>query len=384
MTPAQSPPPGDHPRHAKLLTGHLGETSLLLLLGLGGPALSYEPPAVSAHSTQVSPQQPAAEEEPASTSTTNAAPRPLVLAFSSLRDRPAFAALYFYRHDGVSRGELLPGQPQQPERSDTHPSLTADGTTCLSTSKQVGGFGPRVQLYDRQRNTFLPELPFNDTFAARTEATLSADGRWIVFSVWDQAGQPGGWDLLLYDRQANRFVDLPGLNTASNEREPALSPDGRWITFVTDRPTGAGLSDVGLYDRKGASLVELPGLNTPHRELNPVPSPDGRQLAFVSNRPDGAGGKDLYLYDRTTRQVRAPSGINSAGHEQTPRFSPDGRYLVFVSERSTGPGERDLFLYDLSRQQLLPTPGLNSPAEDFDPAIAQPMPAPESPASPSR
>jgi hypothetical protein len=299
-------------------------------------------------------------------------PQPLILAFSSLRDRPAFATLHFYRHDGVSQGELLPGQPQQPERGDTHPSLTAEGTLCLSTSKQVGGFGPQLQLYDRVRREFLPEPPFNPTFAARTEATLSADGRWIVLSAWDQAGQPGGWDLQLYDRRHERFVDLPGLNTAANEREPALSPDGRWITFVSDRAGGAGRSDVWLYDRDEAHLVELPGLNTPHRELNAVPSPDGAQMAFISDRPGGAGGKDLYLYARSTRQVRSPAGLNSAGHEQTPRFSPDGRFLVFVSERSTGPGERDIFLYDLHQERLLPTPGLNSPAEDFDPAIAHP------------
>jgi hypothetical protein len=384
VTAALSPPRSGRPPTAGLPIIRRWTFPLLLLQAQTAAVLCDEPPAVTAPSAKITRQQPATEPESGSVLPPNVATRPLILAFSSLRDRPAFAAVYFYRHDGVSRGELLPGQPQQPERSDTHPSMNFDGTICLATSKQVGGFGPRVQLYDRQRSTFLPEPPFNDTFAARTEATLSADGRWIVLSAWDQAGQPGGWDLLLYDRHANRFVDLPGLNTAANEREPAISPDGRWITFVTDRPTGAGLSDVGLYDREAASLVELPGLNTPHRELNPVPSPDGQHLAFISNRPGGAGGKDLYLYDRSTRQVRAPAGLNSAGHEQTPRFSPDGRYLVFVSERSTGPGERDLFLYDLPLNQFLPTPGLNSPAEDFDPALAQPIAAPEPPASPSR
>jgi hypothetical protein len=319
----------------------------------------------------------ATEPPPATPATNSASPRPLpatptlLLAFSSLRDRPAFATLHYYRHDGVSQGELLPGHPPQSERGDTHPSLTADGTLCLSTSKQVGGFAPQLRLYDRARREFLPDLPFNGTFAARTEATLSADGRWIVLSAWDQAGQPGGWDLFLYDRGQERFVELPGLNTAENEREPAISADGRWITFVSDRPTGAGLSDIWLYDREGSGLVELPGLNTPHRELNAVPSPDGAQVAFISDRPGGAGGKDLYLYDRHTKQVRSPSNLNSAGHEQTPRFSPDSRYLVFVSERSTGPGERDIFLYDQHQECLLPTPGLNTPAEDFDPAIAQ-------------
>lgn len=299
-------------------------------------------------------------------------PPGLVIAFSSLRDRPAFASLHFYRHDGVAAGEMLPGCEQLPERGDTHPSLTVDGRICLSTSKQVGGFGPQLQLFDRERRELLPSLSFNAAFGARTEATLSGNGRWIVLSAWDQPGQPGGWDLLLYDRQRDCFVDLPGLNTTANEREPAISPDGRWITLISDRATGTGLSDVWLYDREAGGLVDLPGLNTSHRELNPVPSPDGQWVAFVSDRPGGLGGKDLYLYDRMNGLVRVPTGLNSAGHEQSPRFSPDGRYLVFVSERSAGAGERDLFLYDLKLESLLPTPGLNSTAEDFDPAIAQP------------
>jgi hypothetical protein len=79
---------------------------------------------------------------------------------------------------------------------------------------------------------------------------------------------------------------------------PALSPVGSWITFVTDRPTGAGLSDVVLYDRKAASLVELPELNIPHRELNSVPIPDGRYPMFDSGRLTCLGERDLFQYVR--------------------------------------------------------------------------------------
>ncbi len=140
MTAALSPPRSGRPPTAGLPIIRRWTCPLLLLLPQTAAVLCDEPPVVTGPSAKITRQQPATEPESASVSPPNVAPHPLILAFSSLRDRPAFAAVYFYRHDGVSRGELLPGQPQQPERSDTHPSLTADGTICLSTSKRSSSF----------------------------------------------------------------------------------------------------------------------------------------------------------------------------------------------------------------------------------------------------
>src|SRR5690242_9283175 len=74
----------------------------------------------------------------AQTSDASARPRPLLIAFSSLRDRPAFASLYVYRHDGLGNGSIIAAVPTAFERGDTRPSLSADGSLCLYTSKQVG------------------------------------------------------------------------------------------------------------------------------------------------------------------------------------------------------------------------------------------------------
>jgi hypothetical protein len=297
-------------------------------------------------------------------------PRPLLIGFSSLRDRPAFASLYFYRHDGTVDGRIVAKVPAAFERGDTHPSLTSDGALCLFTAKQVGGFPPQLQFFDVARREMLATPEFNSQFAARTDASLSGQGKLIALCAWDVPGQPGGWDVLLFDRKDRKFVDLPGLNTENNERDVAISGNGRYLAFVSDRPESTGLSDIYLYDRDASQIIPLPGLNSSHRELNPALNHDGRLVAFVSDRPDGAGGKDIYLYDRQDGEVSVPAGLNSVGHEQTPAFSPDGRFLVFVSERTRGSGERDIYLYDRTLARLLPTPGLNSAAEDFDPCLA--------------
>jgi dipeptidyl aminopeptidase/acylaminoacyl peptidase len=294
--------------------------------------------------------------------------RRLVIAFASHRERPAFANLYFYRHDGVGKGELTGSIPALFERADSHPSLTSDGAVCAYASKQVGGFTPLVNFWNRHEGRTTVGPAFNADAGARIEPCVSGDGKLLAFCARGQAGSMGGWDVQLFNMAAGTPVELPGLNSEHDEREVTLSRDGRWLAFVTNR--AGSLSDIGLYDRQTAVLVRLDELNTSSREINPSLSADGRWLAFVSDRPGGAGGKDIYLYDCVAGRLIDLPGLNSVAHEQTPALSPDGRFVAFVSERTAGAGERDIYLYDRQASRLVPTPGLNSKEEDFDPCLA--------------
>jgi len=303
---------------------------------------------------------------------TPAAPRPLQIVFSSLRERPAFASLLVYQHDGVGDGRIVQRLPIEPDTSFTRPSLMSDGRRCLFSVKQTGGFLPHARLRDLTRDLVPPQRwPATESDPAlRTDAVLSPDGRYVACSVLDAAGEAGGWDLQLFDRETGAQIPLPGLNSPDHEREVSLSAGARWLAFTSDRAGGRGLSDVWLYDREAQRLCELTGVNSEGRELNPALSANGDWLAFVTDRAEQTAGKDVWLYDRPRDRVQTPVGLNATGHEQSPAFSPDGRWLVFVSERVRGAGERDLYLYDRTLGRLLPTPELNSPAEDFDPAIS--------------
>jgi hypothetical protein len=303
-----------------------------------------------------------------------AAPQRLIIAFASLRDRPAFSSLFLYRHDGIGKGELTGSIPPLNERADSHPALGADGVVCAYASKQTGGFTPLINFWHVRETRPLPGPAFNGEPGARIEPSLGA-GRLLAFSTRGGTKSAGGWDVGLFDMISGSIVDLPGLNTDADEREVTISHNGRFLAFVTNRSGGEGLSDIALYDRESQALQALPGLNSPHRELNPALSADGRWLAFVSDRPGGRGGKDVFLYDRANEKLVELSELNSVAHEQTPCLSPDGRYIAFVSERSAGAGERDIYLYDRELRRLLLTPGLNSKQEDFDPSLAFDEPA---------
>src|SRR6516165_10951688 len=61
----------------------------------------------------------------------------LLVAFASVRERraPPYPKVYFYEHDGVGKGKLLGSIDSITKgtnftRSDSHPSLSADGRYC--------------------------------------------------------------------------------------------------------------------------------------------------------------------------------------------------------------------------------------------------------------
>jgi Tol biopolymer transport system component len=294
----------------------------------------------------------------------------LRVAFSSLRPLPYFGTIYFYEHDGVSRGRIVGSIPPKLDTGDYRPSLSADGRLCAYTSRTGEGNTWVIQLWDWQAGKAVEVSGVNEAGAAHKDPSISADGNLLLYAGLRKKGGTGGWDGFLFDRKLGASVAVPNLNSRDDEQDFALSGNGRYIAFASSRPGGKGLSDVYLYDRQTQALVPLPALNSSYRELSPALSQDGRFIAFVSDRPGGDGGKDVYLYDRRTSSLVALPGLNSVGHEQTPSLSPDGRFVAFVSERTRGVGERDIYLYDRHISKLLPTPGLNSKADDFDPSLA--------------
>lgn len=291
----------------------------------------------------------------------------LLLACSSYREDLGYPRIYFYRHDGVGNGAPAGGIPPGTTRSDHRPTLALGGKLCAWTSEVVGK-PSQIALWDVENKKDLP-LPNLAGGVADLGPSFSEDGALLAFSTWRRAGQPGGWDLLLYDRSGPGAVSAPPVNSDQEDRMPALSGNGRWLAFSSFRPGGAGLADIYLFDRTAGKLVDLPGLNSAAGEVEPSLSRDGRLIAFVSTRADGAGQRDIYLYDRQAAKLVPLPGLNSVAPEQAPALTPDGRYLAFVSERLDGAGGRDVYLYDLAAKRLLPTPGLNSNRDDVDPAV---------------
>jgi Tol biopolymer transport system component len=300
---------------------------------------------------------------------TGSSSKRLLIAFSSYRDRPKHAQIYFYEHDGVSQGKIIGSIDTITKRQDYHPIFAKNGKVCVFAS-ELENQTSKIFVYDMAQKKLVTPPKINESTGALLHPTINGDATLIALAAWDKANAGQRWNLSLYDLPGQKFLDMPGINLPKyDQRMPAMSADGRWIALVTNRKESTGGADIWLYDRKDAKMIAMPEINSPFADLTPSLSEDGNLIAFASDRPDGQGGRDIYLYDRAKKRFLPLPGVNSAANEQTPCLSPDGRYLAFVSERIKGEGERDLFLFDRQTQKLLPTPGLNSKREDMDPCV---------------
>mgnify|MGYP001593399817 FL=1 len=185
------------------------------------------------------------------------------------------------------------------------------------------------------------------------EATVSTDGRWIVFtSVRDgdldlYAMHPDGTGL-------TRLTDDVGYDGGA-----FYSRDGRWICYRASHPADSAAvaeyrallaqalvrpSRMDLWVMRADGTGKRRVTDDPGASFAPYFTPDGRALIYSTNRAQPRGRDfDLYLVGV---QGGAPEPVSrDPGFDGFPVFSPDGRWLVFASNRGgTRPHETNLFL----------------------------------------
>ena len=231
------------------------------------------------------------------------------------------------------------------------------------------------------------------------EATLSADGRWVVFATNDDsllaADTNGNWDVFAHDRQTGvtrrLSVRSNGEQALGASRKPAVSANGRWVVFESTAPNLVnsdtnGLADIylhdrdtdvdGLYDEAGAISTVRVSVATAGQTNGPSTAPaisaDGRAVAYVSTATNlvagfgGGAGADVFVWDRdhdgdgvfsNATAVTVHVSVGDAGQhgdhfETRPALSGDGRFVVFQSPSTNLVGDdtngsyTDVFLRD--------------------------------------
>lgn len=127
------------------------------------------------------------------------------------------------------------------------------------------------------------------------------------------------------------------LNSRFHDEQPALSGDGRLLALISNRH---GTSELLVYDLEQQRFLDLPNLNQNNIIYErPSLSRTGRYILFLSSP---LGKPDVVLYDRVTKR----SDILTQGYRhwvRNPQISPDGRYVVFESARR---GQWDIEVLD--------------------------------------
>ncbi len=196
----------------------------------------------------------------------------------------------------------------------------------------------------------------------------------------------------------------PAVNTASDDQHPTLSKDGLSLIFASNRPGGAGGTDLWVSQRDSLDSPwqkpqNVTALNSPFDDSSPNLTTDGHWVFFFSARPDGCntnGRTELWAAHRQNKRddfgweppINLGCTLNIPGvDEGGPTFWEDDTtgilYLYFA--RNLTPANSNGFdiyvstctsdLDSCNRQQLWGpgalVPELNSPLRDTRTAISR-------------
>ncbi|UYZ61793.1 TolB-like translocation protein [Hymenobacter weizhouensis] len=247
-------------------------------------------------------------------------------------------------------------------------TLNAAGDEAYSVSSSKGREQLRIMTARRVAGRW--QTPVVASFSGRyrdIDPILSPDGRRLFFNS-DRPVQGDvakkDFDVWVLDRDAAgswsapQRVGAPVSTDSVSEFYASPSREGT-LYFTANRKDGRGRNDlyVARWQKTGYAAPEnLAGLNTAASESNPYISPDGSILLFFSDRPGGAGDSDLYISYREKGQWSAPQNlgraVNTAAGEFCPFVSADGKTLYFSRQVRQAGGIAAENLYYIRTQEL--------------------------------
>lgn len=221
------------------------------------------------------------------------------------------------------------------------PALTADGETMVFTALKPENDEDLFVTSYKEGKWGIPVSISEKINTADNEgtATLSADGRTLVFTACNRNDGYGSCDLYISHKYGEDWEKPTNLGMAVNshywESQPTLSPDGRILYFISDRPGGVGGRDVWFSMLKSNNQwtpAQNLGkeINTSADEASPFLHANGHTLFFASEGHEGFGGYDLFFSDSTATGWKTPRNlgypINTSDNQVALVITSDGGY----------------------------------------------------------
>jgi OOP family OmpA-OmpF porin len=234
------------------------------------------------------------------------------------------------------------------------PVLTTDQNALLFTARQGSGPLDDENLYlatrkDGQWQTPVSISPAINSALNEGAASLSGDGRVLVFTTCNREDSYGSCDLYISYREGNEWSTPKNMgrnvNTTAWDSQPSLSADGRTIYFASDRKGGLGGEDLWRTSQQEDGTWSIPvnlgpKINTPGRENSPFLHASGNTLYFATDGRQGMGGLDLVKSDREKEGWAVPVNmgypLNSHRDESSIFISPDNTTGYYSGQSARG------------------------------------------------
>lgn len=223
--------------------------------------------------------------------------------------------------------------------------------------------------------------------------SMSADGKFLVFTVCDGWDSNGGCDLYSSSFRRGEWSAISNMgktvNTAAWDAQPTVSADGRVMIFSSNRLGTLGGADLWMTYRDKNNSWTLPRnmghvINSKGNEESPFLHPDGKTLYFRSNGRIGMGEFDIYysrFNDSTqiwTEPVNMGYPINTEGVEGALSVSLDGKTAWYATDMNHATRQKqenlDIYYFELPESaRSIPTifvKGVVIDGKDSKPIVA--------------
>ena len=246
-------------------------------------------------------------------------------------------------------------------RDQYFPVLTADNRSLIFTVQR------NPEKYGQENeDVFISTITADGTFGAPQSlspvinsrenegtATISGDGKTLVFTGCGRAGGVGNCDLYISHRRGQQWTAPRNLgllvNSKSWDSQPSLSADGRTLYFSSQRGGGLGgydiyVSTVGPDGTWGQARNLGAPVNTPGDDLAPFIHASGTTLYYTTNGLVGLGSSDIFRAElnekgqwSTPRNLGYP--LNTFANEASLFISSDNKRLYCTRAEPPRPGE---------------------------------------------
>ena len=258
--------------------------------------------------------------------------------------------------------EKLPEEVNQ-YYSQYFPAITVDNRSMIFTKRD--GYGPYddedIVISEIVDGKWTEARPLSEKITTKFNegaATISADGRMIIFTSCEQAISLGSCDLFTASKTGDTWSEPKNLgrnvNTIHWDSQPSLSADGKSLYFSSNRPRGFGGRDIWVsYYQEDEWTIPVnlgDSINSKLDETTPYIHVNNKTLFFSSNGHPGFGGYDLFYSDYNESDsvwsypINLGGGINDFNEQLSWTLTADGKTAYFAREADVQGKKRSLIV----------------------------------------
>ena len=265
---------------------------------------------------------------------------------------------YAYKNQKTKAGVMPKALPSSVNRYLTQyfPTLTIDNNTLIFTKRAgaSGSYDEDLVVSYRDAGIWSPAtLLSNNIHSEFNEgaASISADGRTLIFTMCDKGQTFGNCDLFVSRKYGEVWSNPENLGKVVNSKnwdsQPSLGADGNILYFSSDRSGGMGKRDIWYTQRVDNTWIQPKNMgniiNTLKDDVTPFIHTNGENLVIASNGRVGFGGYDLYMSEQKEGKWQTPRNLGNAVNNNLDQLSfiisADGSMAYFSQDFKKADGK---------------------------------------------